>query len=161
VDAWAAVVVGAVAGVIAVVGVVFVERIRIDDPVGAVAVHGLAGVWGTLACGLFAAPELVKITATGTEGLVYSGSFHQLGIQLLGLAAVGAFTFSTSFAVLWTMNRIWGIRVEDEVEEGGLDLHEHGHEAYPQHVLPEGPLARPGTNGNNGYHTPDPVPAPA
>jgi Amt family ammonium transporter len=162
VDAWAAVVVGAVAGVIAVVGVVFVERIRIDDPVGAVAVHGLAGVWGTLACGLFAAPELVKITATGTEGLVYSGSFHQLGIQLLGLAAVGAFTFSTSFAVLWTMNKIWGIRVEDEVEEGGLDLHEHGHEAYPQHVLPEGPLARPGTNGNgNGYHAPETVPTPA
>jgi Amt family ammonium transporter len=158
VDAWAAVVVGAVSGVIAVVGVVFVERIRIDDPVGAVAVHGMAGVWGTLACGLFAAPELVKITATGHAGLVYSGSFHQLGIQVLGLAAVGAFTFSASYATLWVMNAIWGIRVHDDVETGGLDLHEHGHEAYAQHFPVPVPVA---SNGNGSHDFPEVAPTPA
>src|SRR4051794_14263668 len=113
---WAAVVVGVVSGIIAVFGVIFVERIGIDDPIGAVAVHGMSGVWGTLACGLFAAPSLAAKLATGTGGLVYTGSFHQLGVQCLGLVAVGAFTFSTSYATLWTMNKVWGIRVSPEVE---------------------------------------------
>ena len=91
---WAAIVIGLVSGAIAVVGVLFVERIGIDDPIGAVSVHGMAGVWGTLATGLFAVPALAKNLATGTGGLVYTGSFHQLGVQALGLVAVGAFTFS-------------------------------------------------------------------
>src|ERR671932_160333 len=112
---WAAVVIGAGSGVIAVFGVVFVERVGIDDPIGAVAVHGMSGVWGTLACGLFAVPLLAKNLATGTGGLVYTGSFHQLGVQALGLVAVGAFTFAASFAALLTMHKLWGIRVEDHV----------------------------------------------
>ena len=95
---WAAIVIGVVSGVIAVFGVIFVERIGIDDPIGAVAVHGMSGVWGTLACGLFAVPLLAKNLATGTGGLFYSGGFHQLGVQALGLVAVGAFTFTASFA---------------------------------------------------------------
>src|SRR5437764_6648147 len=90
---WAAVVIGLVSGVIAVVGVIWVERIGIDDPIGAVAVHGMSGVWAPLACGLFAVPLLAKNLATGTGGLVYSGSFHQLGVQALGLVSVGGFTF--------------------------------------------------------------------
>src|SRR5206468_2483021 len=94
---WAAVVIGAVSGFIAVVGVIAVERIGIDDPIGAVAVHGMSGVWGTLATGLFAVPLLARNLATGTGGLVYTGSFHQLGIQALGLVVVGAFVFSSSF----------------------------------------------------------------
>src|SRR6266536_6234512 len=94
---WAAIVIGAVSGVIAVVGVLFVERIGIDDPIGAVAVHGMSGVWGTLATGLFAVPLLAGNLKTGTGGLVYTGSFHQVGIQALGIAAVGGFTFSASF----------------------------------------------------------------
>src|ERR687888_2006091 len=97
---WAAVLIGAVSGFIAVVGVIAVERIGIDDPIGAVAVHGMSGVWGTVATGLFAVPLLAKNLATGTGGLVYTGSFHQVGVQLLGLAAVGAFTFTASFAGL-------------------------------------------------------------
>src|SRR5256884_194299 len=109
---WAAIVIGAGSGVIAVFGVVFVERIGIDDPIGAVAVHGMSGVWGTLACGLFAVPMLADKLATGGGGLVYTGSFHQLGVQGLGLVAVGAFTFSTSFGALWALNRVWGIRVD-------------------------------------------------
>ena len=95
---WAAIVIGVGSGAIAVFGVVFVERIGIDDPIGAVAVHGMSGVWGTLACGLFAVPVLSSKLATGSKGLVYGGGFHQLGVQALGLAAVGAFTFGTSFA---------------------------------------------------------------
>src|SRR3712207_7401218 len=88
---------GLVAGAVAVYGIRFVERLRIDDPIGAVAVHGLAGVWGTLATGLFAVPALASNLATGTGGLVYTGSFHQLGVQALGLLAVGVFTFGASF----------------------------------------------------------------
>src|SRR4051812_7430818 len=122
---WAAVAIGLVSGFIAVVGVIAVERIGIDDPIGAVAVHGMSGVWGTLATGLFAVPLLVKNLATGTGGLVYTGSFHQLGVQVLGLAAVGGFTFSASFGALWTMKRLWGIRVEPETETAGLDVSEH------------------------------------
>ena len=96
--AWAAIVIGVGSGFIAVFGVIFVERIGIDDPIGAVAVHGFSGVWGTLATGLFAVPLLAKNLATGTGGLVYTGSFHQLGVQALGLVAVGVFVFATSFA---------------------------------------------------------------
>jgi Amt family ammonium transporter len=133
---WAAVVIGAGSGVIAVFGVVFVERIGIDDPIGAVAVHGMSGVWGTLACGLFAVPLLAGNLATGHEGLVYGGGFHQLGVQALGLAAVGAFAFSTSYGCLWVLNRLWGIRVEPAVETQGLDVHEHGMWGYPEFYIP-------------------------
>src|ERR671932_525896 len=93
---WAAVVIGLVSGFIAVVGVIAVERIGIDDPIGAVAVHGMSGVWGTLGCGLFAVPMLAKKLNTGHGGLVYTGHFGQLGVQALGLLAVGAWTFSAS-----------------------------------------------------------------
>jgi Amt family ammonium transporter len=133
---WAAVVIGCVSGCIAVFGVIFVERIGIDDPIGAVAVHGMSGVWGTLACGLFAVPLLSKNLATGTGGLVYSHSFHQLGVQALGLVAVGAFAFSTSFGFLWLLNKLWGIRVEPVVESQGLDVHEHGMWGYPEFYIP-------------------------
>jgi ammonium transporter, Amt family len=133
---WAAVVIGAGSGVIAVFGVIFVESIGIDDPIGAVAVHGMSGVWGTLATGLFAVPVLARKLATGTGGLVYTGSFHQLGIQALGIAAVGAFTFSTSFGALFALDRLWGIRVEDDVEAAGLDVSEHGMWGYPEFYIP-------------------------
>ena len=83
---WAAIVIGVGSGFIAVFGVILVEKIKIDDPIGAVAVHGMSGVWGTLATGLFAVPALADKLATGHGGLVYTGSFHQLGIQALGLA---------------------------------------------------------------------------
>jgi len=129
---WAAVVIGGAAGAIAVYGVGVVERLRIDDPIGAVAVHGLAGVWGTLATGLFAVPALAANLATGTGGLVYTGSFHQLGVQALGIAAVAAFTFTSSFGLLWTMKSLFGIRAEAERETAGLDVSEHGQAGYPE-----------------------------
>ena len=128
--------IGAGSGVIAVYGVIFVERIGIDDPIGAVAVHGMSGVWGTLATGIFAVPLLAKNLATGTGGLIYTGSFHQLGVQALGLAAVGAFTFTASFAVLWLFKVTVGIRTEPEVETAGLDVSEHGMWGYPEFYIP-------------------------
>ena len=133
---WAAIVIGVGSGCIAVFGVVWVEKIGIDDPIGAVAVHGMSGVWGTLACGLFAVPALAKSLATGQGGLVYTGSFKQLGVQAAGLIVVGAFTFSTSFVVLKVMDMIWGIRVDPIVESQGLDVHEHGMWGYPEFYIP-------------------------
>ena len=159
---WAAIVVGLVCGPIAVLGVIWVEKIGIDDPIGAVAVHGMSGVWGTLACGLFAVPVLAKNLATGTPGLFYGGGFHQLGVQILGIVVVGVWTFSASFGILWVLNKIWGIRVEPEVETIGLDVSEHGMWGYPEFYIPV-----PGGYGTeshshlagNGGHAPAAEPA--
>src|SRR5213083_641282 len=165
---WSAILIGFLAAAIAVVAVPLVERIGIDDPIGAVAVHGLAGVWGTLATGLFAVPALASNLATGSGGLVYTGSFHQIGVQALGLAAVGVFTFSASFGCLWTLKRLWGIRVEEHVETAGLDVSEHGMWGYPEFYIPV-----PGGYGTESHghlgaphmhppvREPESVPAPA
>jgi Amt family ammonium transporter len=144
---WAAVVVGAVSGVIAVVGVLWVEGLGIDDPIGAVAVHGMSGVWGTLSCGLFAVPALASNLATGQGGLFYTGSFHQLGIQALGLVTVGVWTFSASYGTLWVLKHTIGIRVDEEAETAGLDVSEHGMWGYPEFYIPV-----PGGYGT-GSHT--------
>jgi Amt family ammonium transporter len=133
---WAAIVIGFVAGVIVVLGVLAIERIRIDDPIGAIAAHGMAGVWGTLSLGFLALPGQAESLATGTGGLFYTGSFHQLGTQALGLLAVGAFTFTTSFVVLWAMKRTFGIRTDPDVETAGLDVSEHGMWGYPEFYIP-------------------------
>src|SRR6266487_3129248 len=133
---WAAVVIGLVSGVIAVVGVLTVERIGIDDPIGAVAVHGVSGVWGTVATGLFAVPALAATLKTGTGGFVYTGSLHQVWVQLLGLAAVGAFTFSASFGGSWPLRGPGGTGAEEETETAGLDVSEHGMWGYPEFYIP-------------------------
>src|SRR2546429_233394 len=133
---WAAIVIGLASGFLAVTGVLVVERLGIDDPIGAVAVHGASGVWGTIATGLFAVPALAANLGTGRGGFVYTGSLHQVWVQLLGLAAVGAFTFSASFGVLWTLKRPWGIRVEEHVGPSGLHLPEHGMWGYPEFYIP-------------------------
>jgi ammonium transporter, Amt family len=133
---WAAIVIGLVSGFIAVYGVIFVERIGIDDPIGAVAVHGMSGVWGTLACGLFAVPALASKLATGHGGLVYTGSFHQLGVQSLGLVAVGAWVFTSSFVILKGLDLAFGIRAHPEAETLGLDVSEHGMWGYPEFYIP-------------------------
>jgi Amt family ammonium transporter len=129
---WAAIVIGAVAGAIAVYGVLVVERLRVDDPIGAVAVHGLAGIWGTLATGLFAVPALAANLGTGAGGLVYTGSPHQLGVQALGITVVAGFTFACSYGALWTLRAAFGIRAEAEGETAGLDVSEHGQAGYPE-----------------------------
>jgi len=162
---WAAIVIGLVAGFIAVVGVIAVERIGIDDPIGAVAVHGMSGVWGTLATGVFAVPLLAKNLATGTGGLVYTGSFHQLGQQAIGLIAVGGFTFTASFAGLWALKKLWGIRVEEHVETAGLDVSEHGMWGYPEFYIPvpggyDAWVTPPWSREDPPQHRERPAPAP-
>ncbi len=160
---WAAVLIGFVAAAVAVVAVPLVERLGIDDPIGAVAVHGLAGVWGTLATGLFAVPALAATVGVGHGGLLYTGSPYQLGVQALGLVAVAVFTFSASYGSLWTMNRLWGIRVESHVETAGLDVAEHGMWGYPEFYIPV-----PGGYGTESHghlglahaHARTPVPEP-
>jgi Amt family ammonium transporter len=133
---WAAILIGAVAGGIVVLGILLVERLKIDDPIGAIAAHGLAGVWGTLSLGFLAAPTLVDRVGIGDAGLLYGGGARQLGVQALGLLAVGAFTFTSAFAVLWVMKATAGIRVEADVETEGLDVSEHGMWGYPEFYIP-------------------------
>ncbi len=133
---WAAILIGFVAGVIVVLGSLLVERVGIDDPVGALAAHGMSGMWGTLALGFLTVPDLAKNVATGSGGLFYGGGFHQLGVQALGLLAVGAFTFTASFVVLWLMKVTVGIRTDPEDESLGLDVSEHGMWGYPEFYIP-------------------------
>ena len=124
-DAFGAVVIGAVAGLLVVFGVWLLDfKLHIDDPVGAVAVHMMNGIWGTIATGLFA-----TTTAPGNDsvvGLFYGGGFHQLGIQLLGFASVAAWTVVTMIIVFAIIKAIFGLRVSEEEEIEGLDSTEHG-----------------------------------
>ena len=121
--------VGAVAGVIVVFLVVFFDRIKIDDPVGATSVHLGCGVFGTICVGLFAKEGVTTLSTS--NGLFYGGGFSLLGVELLGIVAVGAFTFVTSSIVWLVLKKTIGIRVSREEELAGLDIGEHGNMAYP------------------------------
>jgi Amt family ammonium transporter len=135
VDPWAAVIIGGVAGVIVVLGVYAIDRI-IDDPVGALSAHGLAGIWGTLACGLFTDPKLASFNAVGKGGLLYNGSFAQLGHQALGVVTVFAFVLAVSSATFFLIKLAYGMRVTAEEEDAGLDISEHGMYGYPEQFIP-------------------------
>jgi ammonium transporter, Amt family len=135
VEPWAGVIIGAIAGVIVPLGVYAIDK-RIDDPVGALTAHGLCGVWGTLACGLFTSPRLAEYNAFGDGGLLYTGSFGQLGTQALGVVTVFAFVFVLSFATFWLIKKTYGLRVSAEEEEAGLDISEHGMYGYPEQFIP-------------------------
>ena len=131
-DAFGAIVIGAVAGVLVVFGVWFLDyKLRVDDPVGAVAVHCLNGIWGTIAVGLFAtntAPEYGIADAAGNEmlGLFYGGGFKLLGIQLVGVLSVMAWSIVTIVIAFMIIKAIFGLRVTEEEEIVGLDSMEHG-----------------------------------
>src|SRR3954469_7182475 len=132
---WAGVVIGFIAGVIVPLGVYAIDR-RLDDPVGALTAHGLCGVWGTLSCGLFTLPSLAAYNAVGKPGLFYSGSFHQLGAQALGVVTVFAFVLAASYATFWLIKKTYGLRVSAEEEDAGLDISEHGMYGYPEQFIP-------------------------
>ena len=125
-------VIGLVAGVLVVAAVLFFDRVRVDDPVGATAVHLANGVFGTIALGLFADPTVAPAAAVAKKGLLLGGGMAQLGPQLLGVAVVGAVVLSLS-AVFWYVTKLLsnGIRVTPEEEIEGLDIGEHGNTAYP------------------------------
>ena len=135
VEFWAAPIIGAIAGVIVVVGVLSIEKV-LDDPVGALSAHGLAGIWGTLACGLFTSDRLAELNGVGNPGLVYSGSFEQLGDQALGVAVAFACVFAVSYLVFGLIKATIGLRVDPEQEEAGLDIVEHGMYGYPEQFIP-------------------------
>lgn len=135
VDPWAAVVIGALAGIITFFTSIFFDRKGIDDPVFAFSVHGIAGIWGTLSTGLFATPELVAKVGVGSPGFFYGGGFHQLGIQALGVFGAFIYVFIVSFVILGLMKMTMGLRVTEEEEVVGLDLSEHGGYGYPE-MLP-------------------------
>ena len=146
VEYWAAPIIGFIAGIIVVVGVILVDR-RLDDPVGALSSHGMAGIWGTLSCGLFTSPRLAAANGVGDPGLWYSGSFHQLGVQALGVAAAFSSVFVVSFVVFFVIKATYGLRVAPEEERYGLDIVEHGMWGYPEQFMPV-----PGSE----YHPPAP-----
>ena len=108
VEYWAAPIIGAIAGVIVVLGVLAIEKV-IDDPVGALSAHGLAGIWGTLSCGIFTSPRLAEFNEVGDPGLWYSGSFSQLGAQALGVAVAFACVFTVSYAVFSLIKKTIGL----------------------------------------------------
>ena len=135
VEPWAAIVIGAVAGVIVVYGVLAIDK-WLDDPVGALSAHGLAGIWGTLSCGLFTDPALAKFNGVGQGGLIYTGSFNQLGAQALAVTVAFSTVFILSFGVFWAIKKTVGLRVSARHELDGLDISEHGMWGYPEHFMP-------------------------
>jgi Amt family ammonium transporter len=158
-----AILLGGVAGVIVVMGVEVLEWLRIDDPIGAVPVHGMCGIWGTLSLGLFACG---KYGATGPisadnsaalKGLFYGGGTQLLIAQAIGSAIITTATFGVAIAVMYAVDATGLLRVSEEGELYGLDLHEHGISAYPEYVISS--LGMPA--GVSGQAAPAPHAAPA
>jgi Amt family ammonium transporter len=117
----AAILIGLIAGILVVLSVYFIDSVlKVDDPVGAVSVHGVCGLWGTLACGLF----------NLDGGLFYGGGFKQLGVQALGAGAAFVWAFGLGLILFFILKKTVGLRVSHSEEIRGLDIEEHGMEAY-------------------------------
>jgi Amt family ammonium transporter len=135
-----AVLVGAAAGAVCIWAVDLVEWFRIDDPVGAVAVHGACGIWGTLSLGLFACGKYGLPGPTGADnsdgsivtGLFYGGGLGTLISQAIGSVSVTAATFGAGMALMYAVKATKTLRVSEEGEIEGLDVYEHGGTAYPE-----------------------------
>ena len=136
-----AILLGGVAGVVVVLGVELLEWLRIDDPIGAVPVHGICGIWGTLSLGLFACGKygatgpLAPDNSAPLKGLFYGGGTQLLAAQAIGSLIVTLSTFTIAMAVMYLVNLTGMLRVSKEGELYGLDLHEHGIPAYPEYVI--------------------------
>jgi Amt family ammonium transporter len=141
-------VLGAIAGVIVLLGVDLLEYLRIDDPIGAWPVHGLCGIWGTLSLGLFACgyhsaagssptstPSLVPHSGDALTGLFYGGGWKVFFAQCIGSGIICGATFAVAMAVFGVLNLVKLLRISKEGELEGMDLHEHGISAYPEYVI--------------------------
>jgi Amt family ammonium transporter len=159
VEAWAAPFIGGVAGVLVVVGVLAIDKV-LDDPVGALSAHGLAGIWGTLSCGLFTSPRLAEYNGFGEGGLFYTGSLGQLADQALGVVVVFSFVLASSLAVLYVIRLTYGLRVSPDEEDAGLDISEHGMYGYPEQFIPNPEYPGGGAGWGTAPAAP-PQPAPA
>jgi len=132
--------IGLIAGGVVYYGTLFLEHMRIDDPVGAVPVHGICGIWGTLSLGFFASGQFGSTTPTGADnsapvtGLLYGGGLDVLKAQFIGSAVITIGTFAIAMILMWIVSQLpypWKLRVEPEAETGpGLDMWEHGSDAY-------------------------------
>ena len=143
VSPFGSVMIGAIAGVIVILGVDLLEHLRIDDPIGAVPVHMINGIWGTLSLGLFASGQFA---AAGSDpiapdlsskltGLFYGGGFKVLLAQGIGSGIVTVATLAVSFAVFYALDAKGLLRLSEDGEHDGMDLHEHGISAYPEYVI--------------------------
>ena len=137
VEAWAGPIIGFVAGLIVVFGVITIDK-YIDDPIGATSAHGLAGIWGTLSCGFFTSPRLAEYNAFGNPegGLLYGGGLDQLIAQAVGVLIAFTFVFAMSYLTFAAIKATIGLRVTDEQEDAGLDIVEHGMYGYPEQFIP-------------------------
>lgn len=124
------IIIGAISGIIVVLSVMFFDKAKIDDPVGALSVHLVNGIFGTLAIGLFAQDGIAG-AATG-NGLFFGGGFELLGKQLIGILAAAAFVFPASLLIWYAIKKTIGLRVSLHEEIQGLDIFEHGNSAYPE-----------------------------
>ena len=127
VNAFGSVIIGLIGGIVVVLGIDFIEHRRIDDPIGAVAVHGIAGIWGTWAVGLFATGQFGD---PAVEGLFWGGGTAQLWAQIWGNAVIGITAFVVALAVMYGCKKANILRVSEEGEREGIDIHEHGAPAY-------------------------------
>jgi Amt family ammonium transporter len=140
VSPFGAIIIGAVAGVVVALGVDLMEHLRIDDPVGAVPVHGMCGIWGTLSLGLFATGEYGASGPMGPDnspaavvtGLFYGGGANQLIAQAIGSGVVTIATFVIGMILMYGVKLTGTLRVSKEGEMEGIDVHEHGGTAYPE-----------------------------
>jgi len=143
VSPFGAIMIGGVAGVLVVLGTDLLEYLRIDDPCGAWPVHGLNGIWGTWSLGLFATGQYGAPTPTGADtsaaslvkGLFYGGGFDQLIGQFIGNGVIAVGVFIVALVLMYAVKLTGTLRVSKEGEVMGLDIHEHGGEAYPEQVM--------------------------
>ncbi|MBP1628984.1 MAG: ammonium transporter, partial [Holophagaceae bacterium] len=143
VSPFGSIIIGGVAGVLVILATDALEYLRIDDPIGAVPVHFVNGIWGTLSLGLFASGQFSAIgsdpvspnTSTLLTGLFYGGGFKVLIAQVIGSFVIAAATIIVSFIVMKAVDAVGLLRISKEGEEDGMDLHEHGISAYPEYVI--------------------------
>ncbi len=147
--------IGAIAGIVCFLAVQWRSKSQLDDSLDVVAVHGVGGLWGALSVGIFAAATAVTygLNAVGApvEGLLYGGGFEQLGRQAVGVAVVAPYSFIVTFIILKALDLTIGIKIDEEAEEAGMDVSEHGERGYifggsgPVLGIPEGiPIDVPG-----------------
>ena len=148
---------------IVVLGVELLEWLRIDDPIGAVPVHGFCGIWGTLSLGLFACGKYGATGPLGADnaapltGLFYGGGVQVLAAQCVGSLSVAVATFVVAMVVMLLVKAMGQLRISEAGEVYGLDLHEHGISAYPEYVISA--LGQPA--GMTGESSGQPAPPPA
>ena len=157
--------IGIVGALVALLAIDALEYLRIDDPIGAVPVHMVAGIWGTLSLGFFATGEYGLPTPMGVDtsvvvkGLFYGGGMGQLAAQFIGSASVVGATLASAFVLMYAVKATGTLRVSKEGELEGLDVHEHGMPAYPEFVV-HGYLGTSATPSMASVTVPQPVAKP-